>query len=182
MNKVELQTNLSASQVNQLKKQLEKLKEAYNNGCKNLVEYATRRLYELFVENCKIHNIESPENRIQFEYIKETNIGRVFTDDIVIIFNEFGTGIKGVQDEWANQYGYIVNKSGKGEFGWWYPTDENDPNPYKWLDPNGQLRALTHGLESRHMLYDAYMQLQSEFNEIVQMTIGKAIGDLYGNK
>lgn len=162
-----------------MKNQLEKTKEAYIKGCENLVEYATQRLYELFVQNCKNYNISNPESRINFTYSKETKIGKVYTDDMVIIFNEFGTGIKGVQDEWANQYGYQVNKSEKGEDGWWYPTDESDPNPYKWLDPNGQLRALTHGLDSRHMLYDAYMQLQSEFNELIDMTIGKMVGDLY---
>ena len=60
-----------------------------------------------------------------------------------------------------------------------YPAKEDDPNPYKWTDKSGQLRALTHGLDSRHMLYDAYMQLQSELGEIIEMTIGKELGDLY---
>lgn len=167
------------NQIQQLKKQIVKIKQAYSVGCENLVEYATQRLYELFVQNCKLYNISNPESRIHIEYNKNLKIGRVYTDDIVIIFNEFGTGIKGTQDEWASQYGYQVNASGKGEDGWWYPTDESDPNPYKWKDKDGQLRALTHGLDSRHMLYDAYMQLQNEFSEIVEMTIGKVIGDLY---
>ena len=171
--------NLSVNQIQQLKNQIEKLKEACNKGCENLVQYATERLYELFVQNCKRYNIDNSESRIHYDYDKETKIGKVWTDDIVIIFNEFGTGIKGTQDKWASKYGYHVNASGKGENGWWYPTDESDPNPHKWKDADGQLRALTHGLDSRHMLYDAYMQLQSEFSEIIEMTIGKAIGDLY---
>lgn len=167
------------NQIQNLKKQLEKIKQAYSNGCENFVEYATQRLYELFVQNCKAHNISSPESRIHLSYNKESKIGKVYTDDMVIIFNEFGTGIKGTQDEWANRHSYQVNASGKGEDGWWYPTVESDPNPYKWRDQDGQLRALTHGLDSRHMLYDAYMQLQSELGEIIEITIGKVIGDLY---
>lgn len=170
---------MSVKQINQLKQQLEKIKKAFDNGCENLVEYATQRLYELFVQNCKSHDITNPESRISYNYNKETKIGRVYTDDIVIIFNEFGTGIKGTQDEWANTFGYEVNKSGKGQNGWWYPTEESDPNPYKWRDDEGQLRALTHGLDSRHMLYDAYMQLQSELGEIIDLSFGKALGDLY---
>lgn len=173
---------MSVSQIQNLKSQLEKIKLAYSQGCENFVEYAIQRLYELFIQNCNSHNISNSEARIHYEYNKETKIGRVYTDDMVIIFNEFGTGIKGTQDEWASKYGYQVNASGKGAEGWWYPTDENDPNPHKWKDKDGQLRALTHGLNSRHMLYDAYMQLQSEIGEIIEMTIGKKIGDLYGNK
>lgn len=179
MKPIKIETNLSVHQIKQLKSQLEKIKTAYSVGCRNLVEYATQRLYELFVQNCKAYNISNPESRINYEYDDAKKIGRVYTDDIVIIFNEFGTGIKGTQDEWANNYNYQVNASGKGEKGWWYPTDEKDPNPYKWTDRDGNLRALTHGLDSRHMLYDAYMQLQSEMGEIINMTIGKEIGDLY---
>lgn len=171
--------NLSINQIQQLKNQITKLKEAYDRGCENLVQYATERLYELFVQNCEKYNIENSDSRINYSYNINAKIGRVWTDDMVIIFNEFGTGIKGTQDEWADSYNYKVNASGKGEQGWWYPTDELDPNPHKWKDDNGQLRALTHGLDSRHMLYDAYMQLQSEFSELIEITIGKAIGDLY---
>lgn len=174
-----MKTNLSVNQIEQLKKQIEKIKQALNNGCEDFVEYATQRLYELFVKNCKTHNISNPEGRIYIDYDKETKIGRVYTDDMVIIFNEFGTGIKGTQDEWANLYDYQVNQSDKGLMGWWYPTDDSDPNPHKWKTPNGELRALTHGLDSRHMLYDAYMQIQNELGEIIEITLGKKIGDLY---
>lgn len=167
--------------MNQIKKainQLEKVEKAYDKGCENLVEYATIRLYELFVQNCSSNNIKNPSGRINYEYNKESKIGRVYTDDMIIIFNEFGTGIKGVNDEWSSKYGYQVNASGR-EDGWWYPTNESDPNPYKWKDESGQLRAFTHGLDSRHMLYDAYMQLQSEMGDVIEMTLGKALGDLY---
>lgn len=172
-----LTTNLSINQIQNLKNQLNKIKQAYDTGSENFVEYATQRLCELFKINCEKYNLNT--NEIFYDYDKNKKIGRVYTDDIVIIFNEFGTGIKGTQDEWANNYGYQVNKSDKGAEGWWYPTDEQDPNPHKWTDEEGNLRALTHGLDSRHMLYDAYMQLQSEIGDIIEITIGKAIGDLY---
>lgn len=170
---------MSTSSINQVKKELEKISNAYDKGCADIVEYATKRLYELVCANCSNYDISNPENRIHYEYDKNEKIGIVYSDDIVIIFNEFGTGIRGTQDEWANRFGYMVNKSGKGETGWWYPSNENDPNPYKWVTPTGEIRALTHGLESRHMFYDAFLQLQTEIDEIVEITIGKAIGDLY---
>lgn len=179
MSQKRLTMNLSTNQIRQTKKQLESIKTTIKDGSNNFVKYATERLCELFKQNCSNYNIKSADSSIFSEYNEATNTGIVYTKDLVIIFNEFGTGIKGTQDDWANKYGYEVNKSGKGESGWWYPTDEADPNPYKWRDQYGQLRALTHGLESRHMLYDAYMQLQSELDGIVEMTIGRMIGDLY---
>lgn len=177
MKTLKLSTGLSKKQIENLKIQLEKVKLAYQNGSENFVDYATTRLYDLFVTNCNKLGINNPE--IKREYNKKTKIGRVYTNDLVVIFNEFGTGIKGTQDEWANKHNYRVNASDKGNRGWWYPTDRHDPNPHKWKDKNGQLRALTHGLSSRHMLYDAYRQLQSEFSEIIEMTIGEMEGDLY---
>lgn len=179
MGKIILPTNLSVKSIKETKKQIEKIKLAYEQGCENFVEYATQRLYALVLANCDMVGIEKHSDKIIMEYDKKTKIGRVYTNDTVIIFNEFGTGIKGTQDEWANQHRWEVNKSGKGESGWWYPTDENDPNPHKWTTPDGELRALTHGLESRHMFYDALKQIQDEFSDMVEITIGKALGDLY---
>lgn len=108
-------------------------------------------------------------------------MGIVWSNSAVIYFNEFGTGVRGNQDDWASKHGYQVNSSGKGSTGWWYPTDESDPNPYKWTGEDGQLRALTHGLDSGHMFYNALLQIQSEFGQMLDMTIGKAIGEVNGN-
>lgn len=183
MKKIALQTNLSVKQIQELKKQLEQIKIAYEHGCENFVEYATKRFYDLVILNCNSAGIVNHLNTIKWKYDKNTKTGCVYTDgtrdSLVIIFNEFGTGIKGIQDEWASEHNYQVNKSGKGAEGWWYSSSESDPNPYKWTTPNGEIRALTHGLESRHMFYDALIQLQSEFSEMIEITFGKALGDLY---
>lgn len=160
--------------------QLTKLKKAINEGSESFVKQATKRMYELVVANCNDKNISNASSRINYEYDDGKNVGKVFTDDQVVIFNEFGTGIKGEQgSEWAQAFDYTVNESGKGESGWWYPTTADDPNPYKWRDKDGQLRALTHGLESRHMFYDAYQQVLNEFDKLVQTTILKQIGEMY---
>lgn len=158
---------------------LKKISNNIEKATEDFIEKATERLYELVIDNCNKHNIDNPLGRIHKEYDKEKGIGKVYTDDYVIILNEFGTGIKGTQDSWANDFEWQVNKSGKGEKGWYYPTEMSDPNPHKFITEDGQVYALTHGLDSRHMFYDAWLQLQSEYKEIVSMTIGKAIGDLY---
>ena len=87
----------------------------------------------------------------------------VYSSDPVIIYNEFGTGIRGTQDEWANKFGYQVNASGKGESGWVYPKDDGT-------------FGFTHGLPSRHMFYDAYIDTKKDVGRIVGIELSKNIG------
>ena len=187
MKQVKIKSNLSIEQLQKIKNQVEKIKIAYKEGSSNFVEYATKTFYDYVVLNCsvtgKYNKISNPESRIQMEYDKSSNVGRVYSSDLVIIFNEFGTGINGIQDDWADKHGYLVNKSGKGEDGWWYPTDSTDTNPYKYTDKSGQLRAFTKGLDSNHMFYDALLDLNDDLKDIVKVsfgnTIDKNLGDLY---
>ena len=90
----------------------------------------------------------------------------IFKNTLVIILNEFGTGIKGTQDEYASKHGYTVNLSGKGEEGWAFPTKNGE---YKW----------THGIPSRRMFYDAYEDIKAEIGNIVDIEIRGNIGNLY---
>lgn len=166
MTKVKLLANLSVDSIKELKQKLERVKPTLDYGRENFVEYATQRLYDLVIQECSKYNISNPSGRINAEYDKNNKIGRVYTSDMVIILNEFGTGIRGIQDEWANKYGYQVNQSGKGAEGWVYPKDDDT-------------FGFTHGLDSRHMFYNAYLQIQLELGEMIEMTIGKALGDLY---
>ena len=187
MKEIKIKANLSIEQLQKIRNQVERIKLAYKEASSNFVEQATQTFYDYVVLNCsvtgKYNKISNPETRIQMEYDKTSNIGRVYSSDYVIIFNEFGTGVNGTQDDWADKHGYQVNLSGKGEKGWWYPTDENDSNPFKYTDKSGQLRAFTQGLDSGHMFYDALLDLQDELKDIVEVSFGKTIdknlGDLY---
>lgn len=86
------------------------------------------------------------------------------------IFKEFGTGVIGKQiphiaDE-LKRIGWKYDRNEHGEKGWWYPTTENDPNPHKWIDPNGQLRAWTKGLPAGRNFYDALQRAEELFPDI----------------
>ena len=76
------------------------------------------------------------------------------------MFFEFGTGAVGKASSHpdsemlkALNWNYDVNEH--GESGWWYPTDESDGNPYKWIDSKGQLKAWTKGMPSRPYMFEA---------------------------
>ena len=74
------------------------------------------------------------------------------------LFLEYGTGIVGKENPHPKKPSYwIYDKKGKGGKGWWYPTTQSDPNPKKWVDPDGTLRAWTAGQESKPFMYETWL-------------------------
>lgn len=161
--------------MKRLEAQLRKIENSFEKGLDNGLRKTTEIAYKRVIDNASYNHIENHLDSIHYEYDSNTKKGRVYSSDPVIIFNEFGTGIRGTQDEWANKFGYQVNASGKGETGWFYPTTEDDPNPYKHYY-NGQLYGFTHGLPSRHMFYDAYEDTKKQVGELVTIELSKSIG------
>ena len=148
-------------------KRIQLLGKNIKNSVSSDIEKATDNLYNKIIENCKREGITIHYNNIYKEYDESLNIGKVWTDDIVIQFNEFGTGIKGVQDEWANTFNYVVNQSGKGLLGWGFYNKEH------------RYGGITHGIESRHLFYNALLDIQDELPETVSFTVTRLIGAMY---
>lgn len=167
MSKVTLKGTLSTNSFRHLAKQVELYKERVNKGVGLGVKEATERLYELIIKNCEENNITIHHSNIYYDYDSTKNVGRVWTDDIVIIFNEFGTGIKGTQDEWASSLGYEVNASGKGEKGWYFYNQEHNYG------------GLTHGIRSKHIFYNALQEIEKDLASNIAITISKTVGNMY---
>ena len=155
----------------QLRKIERNFEKSIDDGLRKTTEVANQRV----IDNASYNHIVNHLDSIHHEYNSETKTGRVWSSDPVIIFNEFGTGARGVQDGWATKFGYQVNASGKGDTGWFYPTTEDDPNPYKHYY-QGQLYGFTHGLPSRHMFYDAYLDTKKQVGNIVGIELSKNMG------
>ena len=87
-------------------------------------------------------------------------------------YHEYGTGIIGSQiphtAEALAKAGWKYDVNGHGEKGWWYPTTENDPNPYKWTDESGTLRAWTKGLPAERAFYEALERARKMFPQIAE--------------
>ncbi len=173
MSKVILKGSLSRSSFQKLIKDLEKYKSDLRKGANLGVKEASLKFYNLVIAKMKNYNLSNHISEVKYEDLStdKTQAYRVYTNDIVIMFHEFGTGIKGTDDTWANSFGYKVNDTGKGEAGWWYPTDLSDPNPHKWTDKSGQLRALTHGLTSKHIFYESLKEIEKDLAKEVQLKI-----------
>lgn len=161
---------LSKKSLEEAKKFLNKYQEAYSKGIDNAVKYATEMMYNKVLEYCYANGISNHTSQIQWQYDDNTKTGRVWTNDMVIIFNEMGTGIVGSNNPHPNPDGpfkswkYDVNEH--GEKGWKYPKEDG---AYGW----------TKGLPSRHMFYSAFQDIKSEIGNIVDIEIRKTVGDLY---
>lgn len=161
---------LSKKSLEKAKKFLNKYQEAYSKGVENAVKYATEMMYNKVLEYCYANGISNHTSQIQWQYDDNTKTGRVWTNDMVIIFNEMGTGIVGSNNPHPNPDGpfkswkYDVNEH--GEKGWKYPKEDGT---YGW----------TKGLPSRHMFYSAFQDIKSEIGNIVDIEIRKTVGELY---
>ena len=161
---------LSKKSLEEAKKFLNKYQEAYSKGIDNAVKYATEMMYNKVLEYCYANGISNHTSQIQWQYDDNTKTGRVWTNDMVIIFNEMGTGIVGSNNPHPNPDGpfkswkYDVNEH--GEKGWKYPKEDGT---YGW----------TKGLPSRHMFYSAFQDIKSEIGNIVDIEIRKTVGELY---
>ncbi len=161
---------LSKKSLEEAKKFLNKYQEAYSKGIDNAVKYATEMMYNKVLEYCYANGISNHTSQIQWQYDDNTKTGRVWTNDMVIIFNEMGTGIVGSNNPHPNPDGpfkswkYDVNEH--GEKGWKYPKKDGT---YGW----------TRGLPSRHMFYSAFQDIKNEIGNIVDIEIRKTVGDLY---
>ncbi len=161
---------LSKKSLEETKKFLNKYKDAYSKGIDNAVKYATEMMYNKVLEYCYANGIYNHTGQIKWKYDENTKTGRVWTNDMVIIFNEMGTGITGSNNPHPNpspqfkSWKYDVNEH--GEKGWVYPKDDGT---YGW----------TKGLPSRHMFYDAFNDIKNEIGDIVDIEIRNIVGDLY---
>lgn len=149
---------------------LNKYKVAYEKGVENAIEYATELMYEKVKQYCYDNGILNHTSKIYKEYDNIKNIGKVWTNDMVLIFNEMGTGITGMNNPHPSPNGafkswkYDVNEH--GEKGWYYPKEDGT---FGW----------TKGLPSRHMFFSAFNEIKGEIGNIVNVEIRKTVGDLY---
>lgn len=168
--KTKLTIELSKTSLEQAKKFLNDYKQAYEHGVENAIEKATEMLYEKVKQYCYEAGIEQHTNNVYMEYDATTKTGKVWTNDMVLIFNEMGTGIVGSKNPHPSpqdafkSWKYDVNEH--GEKGWYYPKGDGT-------------RGWTKGLPSRHMFFNAFEDIKGEIGDIVNVEIRKTIGDLY---
>lgn len=97
-------------------------------------------------------------------------------DNEYAMYVEYGTGVVGQSSQHpkASEIGWVYDSKFHGHSGWWYPSREDDPNPYKWVDPQGVLRAWTRGQPSSPMMYDTWRWARQAFHPIFSKHLSSA--------
>lgn len=165
-----METNLSKESLNKLEKQLNSFINDYQKGINKSVEEATRTMYELVIQYCNANNIFEHTSEIHMDYDPAANVGRVWSDNDVIIFNEMGTGLVGKDNPHPNPlvegWQYCANPERNYEMGWMYPREDGT---YGW----------TRGLPSRHMFYSAFEDIKDKLGDIVNVTMIQNVSGRY---
>lgn len=123
--------------------------------------------YNLLVE---IYNNQNLSNHIDTLNKEITDDGygfRIWTEDFVVIFNEYGTGIVGDGTHPnPNGYKYNIKTEYKDSSGRWVYYKSDDNSFYT-----------TKGMEAKHMFYDVEEQIKKYASDFYKTAINCAITD-----
>ena len=167
--KTKITAELSQRSLKEAIKLINNYKENYKKGISNSIKELTLAMYESVKHHCYDQGIQAHTSNIYYDFDEQKNIGRVWTDDDVIIFNEMGTGIVGANaphpspNKSFKSWKYDVNEH--GEKGWVYPKEDGT---FGW----------TRGLPSRHMFYDAFNDIKDQVGMYVNVELRKTVGSI----
>ena len=171
------------SNVDEVIKFVEQYKKAMSKGVDEGIKKLTEIAYDIVSQYCSANNLSNHLGNIKMSYDPINKIGTVSTNDEVIIFKEMGTGIVGSQNPHPSPSSefkdWKYDKNEHGENGWWYPTTESDPNPYKTVFKDGQLRAWTKGLPSGSMFYNTFNDIKKYLDSTVSVEVHKSTNKIY---
>lgn len=128
--------------------------KAIDDGLLEFLERLEKKYFEL----AALHGVpKSIVGKVDFNFT-ESGIIATFGGEVTLFF-EYGTGIRGASSPHPKSIveGWIYDVNQHGEKGWWYPTTESDPNPYKYVDKQGVLRAWTKGKYSKPFVYETWL-------------------------
>lgn len=151
---IELDLKKLTKGIEQVDDFAEKFEKALNDGLKDFSERIEKKYYEIGAS----YGIPmSVLGSVKPRYIAN-GVEITFGNEVTLFF-EYGTGVKGQSDPHpkAPQAGWVYDVNKHGEYGWWYPTTTNDPNPYKYVDKQGVLRAWTKGKFSKPVFYNTWL-------------------------
>lgn len=152
-----------------------KFKETVNNISQMCIPDSGMK--DIYISNNKIHTLENGFILYNDTCVDTDTEGYDGSFSIALAF-EYGTGIVGQQNPKLGAWQYNVNNHLEG---WWYPTNYDDPNPYKWVDSEGNIRAFTRGIEGYEIYRYTQVYIEKHLYEWTQEYIlfkaQKKVGD-----
>lgn len=166
--------DLSKESINKARKEIKEAlvvqdnEEYINDILEQAKEYAIEKLNDM-----RIYSGTDYANVISGMQIQKYNSNTktaAFKVGEIGMYVEFGTGVVGQRTSHNLRSSANYDINGHGDKGWWYPTTETDPNPHKWTDPDGVLRAWTKGMPSRPFMYETMLWLQEKLGKNYTVT------------
>jgi hypothetical protein len=138
------------SNIDEIIKSINKEKTAIEQGTKIAIHDLTQKAYEEVIDKCIKANLGNYIGSVKVKYPEANNgVGEVSTDDMVIIFNEYGTGIVGKGNPHPAIDGWEYDINNHGEAGWVYPKKDGT-------------YGRTRGIRSKKMFYETSEDMKKE--------------------
>lgn len=170
--------DINLEKITQGVKNWERVPYAVETGVRNGIEELADRIKQKLEEEATMMGLGGSQVVNQI-VVFDVGDAIVITNNVDhALFVEFGTGVRGEQSPHPRPWNYDVN--GHGEQGWWYPTDNSDPNPIKRYGAGGSVWAWTAGMPSRPFMYEAWLWGSRSATQIIRKHIRAEIKKISG--
>lgn len=161
------QINLSVQSLQEFQKKLQKIESRLKSNIKLATMDLMETTYELLIELYKNNNLKNHINTLHKEIISDGNGFRIWTNDWIVIFNEYGTGIIGSGTH-PNSTGYQYNLQSqyKDKYGRWV-----------YFNKKTESFITTKGMKAKHMYYDAEQIIKKYIGEYYNYAITCSVND-----
>ena len=159
--------DLSGKKIQEITKKLQNIE----NRIPENIKLATRDLmnvtYETLMQVFDANNLSNHKSAVQKDMIDNDMGFKIWTNDWVIIFNEYGTGIVGSGTH-PNPKNYEYNKS----------SDSKDSQG-RWIYFNEHANSYltTSGMPAKHMFYDVEEAINKYAKEFYSSAINLALNN-----
>lgn len=159
--------NLSKKSIQEITKRLQNIENRTQENMKLATKDLMNVVYETLVKVFEANNLSSHIGSIKKEPDVDGLGFRIWTNDWVVIFNEYGTGIKG-QGTHPKPKKYQYNM--QSEF-----KDENG----RWVYYNSTTESFvtTNGMIAKHMFYDVEEALNKYAKEFYSTAINQSLSN-----
>lgn len=173
MRKQIVEVPLSVEGIGQAEDEIDKYAERINRQIRDFLQALVNEgmeIYQAYIANA---DTLSPIREFNVEQKTDAHSAYFKVTDKIAVFIEFGTGLAGKSAPHPQAgdvgWGYNLGEHIAEDGSWFYPSDENDPNPYKWHTKDGKIYAWTRqGIPSRPYIHYTADDMRREIPKIAK--------------
>jgi len=175
----DMQFNIDLSNMGQSLRNWRMIESAFDKGTELGQEELAQKVVEKMIYFLGMYGLGGSKLASSISVSKMEKGLSITVGHEYAMYIEYGTGMVGAESPHPkpNTWVYDVNKHGIK--GWFYPTTEEDPNPFKHYY-QGQLYAWTQGQESKPFMYKAWRWGSSSANAIISKNIRREVKKVRG--